>query len=427
MAPTGTWVNTTTDGRFVGTSSALNSPAINLIGYPVTAGSTLTILTTLKTFGQGGVVFDYQGPTYFKYAVLSADGKQIVIGHVLGNANVVDATYNTSISSGTDYKLGVTLRGGLVNVSLNGAVVVSKLYNETVTQGGYGLISFKGNTSGQTSFDIVQVKTDDATYPTAILQVAAASAPAGFVAALTDSELASIVVEAKALWTAALGAGDTRLAALDSVNVQIGNLPQGVLGETIGDTIIIDSSAAGWGWFVDPTATDNSEFQVRVSSVAFAANPSSPAFGRIDLLTTVLHEMGNAMGFAEDQGRDVTGMVLQAGERRVPVGDPASRPGSGNTLDCLRHLRGPARGCFVRRRDGGDACDINERSRASCQFLGSSRAPRPRRKRHPSSHSVTRLDCHRGSRLCPRLRVRRWPTSRRQRLSQARCRFRALC
>ena len=322
LAPTGTWLNTTTDGRFVGTSSALNSPAINLIGYPVTAGSTLTILTTLKTFGQGGVVFDYQGPTYFKYAVLSADGKQIVIGHVLGNANVVDATYNTSISSGTDYKLGVTLRGGLVNVSLNGTVVVSKLYNETVTQGGYGLISFKGNTSGQTSFDIVQVKTDDATYPTAILQVAAASAPAGFAAALTDGELASIVVEAKALWTAALGASDTRLAVLDSINVQIGILPQGVLGETTGDTIIIDSSAAGWGWFVDPTARDNSEFQVRVSSVAFAASPSSPASGRIDLLTTVLHEMGNAMGFAEDLSRDVTGMVLQAGERRLPASEP---------------------------------------------------------------------------------------------------------
>ncbi len=147
----GTWA-TTTDGRFLATASAVATPAIDLIGYQVTAGSTLTILTTLKTFGQGGVVFDYQGSTYFKYAVLSADGKQIVIGHVLGNANVVDATYNTSISSGTDYKLGVTLKGGLVNVSLNGAVVVSKLYNETITQGGYGLISFKGKTVGANVF-----------------------------------------------------------------------------------------------------------------------------------------------------------------------------------------------------------------------------------------------------------------------------------
>lgn len=47
----------------------------------------------------------------------------------------------------------------------------------------------------------------------------------------------------------------------------------------------------------------------------------------MDLLSTVLHEMGNAMGFAEDTGHDVTGMVLSAGERRLPgfaIDTPAS-------------------------------------------------------------------------------------------------------
>jgi hypothetical protein len=39
----------------------------------------------------------------------------------------------------------------------------------------------------------------------------------------------------------------------------------------------------------------------------------------MDLLTTMVHEMGNAMGFPEDQGQDVAGATLQAGERRVPV------------------------------------------------------------------------------------------------------------
>src|SRR5262249_54430741 len=87
----------------------------------------------------------------------------------------------------------------------------------------------------------------------ATLQVAAASAPAGLVTSLTENELAPIVLEAKALWTEALGVGDTRFATLNDVNIQVGNLPQGVLGETIGHTITIDSSAAGWGWFVDRT------------------------------------------------------------------------------------------------------------------------------------------------------------------------------
>jgi hypothetical protein len=43
----------------------------------------------------------------------------------------------------------------------------------------------------------------------------------------------------------------------------------------------------------------------------------------MDLLSTVLHEMGNAMGFPEDAGQDVTGNVLAAGERRLPVPDGA--------------------------------------------------------------------------------------------------------
>src|SRR5262249_58450939 len=83
--------------------------------------------------------------------------------------------------------------------------------------------------------------------------------------------------------------------------------------------IVIDRSAQGWGWLVDPTPNDNSEFAIRLSSEALAASPSSPAAGRMDLLTTVVHELGNAMGFPEDRGHDVMGMVLQAGERRVPT------------------------------------------------------------------------------------------------------------
>ena len=165
-----------------------------------------------------------------------------------------------------------------------------------------------------------KVDTTDSGKP--IQQVAAAAAPYSTeVVTITQDELNSIVAAAKKLWTTALGAGDPRLAVLDQITVLAGNLPSGMLGETTGTQIIIDRSAQGWGWFVDPTPNDNSEFAIRLSREALAASPSSPAVGRMDLLTTVLHEMGNAMGFAEDRGHDVMGMVLQAGERRVPIGD----------------------------------------------------------------------------------------------------------
>src|SRR6202040_447251 len=71
----------------------------------------------------------------------------------------------------------------------------------------------------------------------------------------------------------------------------------------LGDTILIDSSAAGWGW---STSLD------------------SPAPGRMDLLSTVLHEMGNAMGFAETSGQGVMGLVLDPGVRTLPGDDNTS-------------------------------------------------------------------------------------------------------
>src|SRR5262249_46063347 len=54
--PTGTWV-TTADGRFLATAASATAPAVNLIGYTITPGSLIDIATTLKTSGQGGVVF----------------------------------------------------------------------------------------------------------------------------------------------------------------------------------------------------------------------------------------------------------------------------------------------------------------------------------------------------------------------------------
>ena len=169
----------------------------------------------------------------------------------------------------------------------------------------------------------LQSKVDTTAWGMPIMQVAAEPARATplSVTSLTDSQLAPIVVEAKQLWTAALGAADPRLTVLNNVDIQVGNLPDGMLGETTGNSILIDRSAAGWGWFVDPTPQDNSEFSIRLLSGALAADPASAAFGRMDLLTTVSHEMANAMGFAEDYGQDVTGMTLQAGVRALPAGD----------------------------------------------------------------------------------------------------------
>jgi len=112
--------------------------------------------------------------------------------------------------------------------------------------------------------------------------------------------LAPIVEAAKLRWTDALGAGDSRLAALDSVTVHVGDLPQDEIGATLGYDIYIDGSAAGRGWFVDSSPAERSEFAARLDRDVLAALPGSAAFGHMDLLTIVTHELGHVLGFDHD-------------------------------------------------------------------------------------------------------------------------------
>ena len=152
-------------------------------------------------------------------------------------------------------------------------------------------------------------------------QFAAAPPPAGHAAAstLTAQELAPIVVEAEAIWARVLGSESAKLAILNGITVDIGTLSDGMIGLTQGDLITIDSTADGWGWFTDTSLAGNNEFEWTSMPGVLAAEAGSAATGEMDLLSTVLHGMGNAMGFPEDTGQDVTGDVLAAGERRLPV------------------------------------------------------------------------------------------------------------
>jgi hypothetical protein len=187
--------------------------------------------------------------------------------------------------------------------------------------------------NGNASFDNVLIRGDDIAFAKGGTPQIAASEPSvtASTLSLTAADLAPIVTVATELWTAALGAGDPRLSVLNSVTILVSDLPDNMLGATTGDTIVLDASAAGWGWFVDPTPVDNREFTVADGAGVFVATPGSAATGHMDLLSTVLHEMGNAMGIAEDQGQDVTGMTLSAGERRLPLDTTASAPEATNT------------------------------------------------------------------------------------------------
>jgi hypothetical protein len=106
-----------------------------------------------------------------------------------------------------------------------------------------------------------------------------------------------------------------------NLNFEITNLPAGQLAEatitgynnngrpnTATITLDDDGNGVGWfidgtpedgngvGWFIDGTPEDNSEFRAGSGGDYFTANPDSAAYGKYDLLTTILHEMGHTLG-----------------------------------------------------------------------------------------------------------------------------------
>jgi hypothetical protein len=109
------------------------------------------------------------------------------------------------------------------------------------------------------------------------------------------------------------GVSPAVLHRLSGVTALIAPLAPGQLGEALPaqDEIALSPDGAGHGWFVDPTPYQDEEF---AGGTAFAG---SPAAGREDLLTAVLHELGHFVGLADDSGSALMDELLPTGTRRT--------------------------------------------------------------------------------------------------------------
>ncbi|TNG03501.1 MAG: matrixin family metalloprotease, partial [Gammaproteobacteria bacterium] len=133
---------------------------------------------------------------------------------------------------------------------------------------------------------------------------------------LTEQALAPVLEEAIRIWESQ-GLNDPLLDRLANLEVDIADMPDGTLGEASGNTIQIDNNADGYGWFVDSTPTDSSEFQITMSNSRILADADSDAFGRIDLLTVLVHEVGHVLGLGHDSKLAIMGETFGAGQRLI--------------------------------------------------------------------------------------------------------------
>jgi hypothetical protein len=245
----------------------------------------------------------------------------------------VEATWvaNSTNASNAPY----TLNGGpaiLVNQQVAPNDVLSDVYTTfwkilgTATVGSNGTLTVQLSdaANGRVVADGVRVILEAPASP----QLSAPGiAPGGesAAAALTPAELAPIAQEAEERW-AATGLTAQQRALLDRVRFSIQDLSAaGELGQTTLGTplVLLDATADGWGWFVDSTPADDSEFAVPAGGGELQALPGSPALGHMDLLTVVEHELGHVLGLDDiDPGvaaHDLMTATLGTGTRRLPV------------------------------------------------------------------------------------------------------------
>ena len=77
------------------------------------------------------------------------------------------------------------------------------------------------------------------------------------------------------------------------MQIRIADLGGTTLGLASGNTISLDDNAAGWGWFVDRTPRNDSEFR--------RAGDQGEQ-GRMDLLSVLTHELGHLLGHDHADG-----------------------------------------------------------------------------------------------------------------------------
>ncbi len=154
ISQSGSWA--VSAGRYTAAPVSVGGDAVTLLPVSGTLPANLQIGVTMNAaagsgtlFSNGFVIFDYQGPTNFKFAGAFVGMQEWVIGHRDANGWEIDASANDSgIAAGTDFNLQLLLQGALAMLQVNGTSRVGYTYASSFS-GSLGL----GAQNSLTQFD----------------------------------------------------------------------------------------------------------------------------------------------------------------------------------------------------------------------------------------------------------------------------------
>jgi VCBS repeat-containing protein len=161
------------------------------------------------------------------------------------------------------------------------------------------------------------------------------SAPPAPVAVVDDGVISqpelNLIVDAAIQRWADAGATADEIAAMRAVEVTVEQLAGLNLGSSDAGHIIVDDNAAGFNWFIDATPGEDSEYAA--GEHGLTAVPGTVAASRVDLLTTIMHELGHQIGLTDTYAQGDNGELMYGyvnpGERRLPdAGDVAGATGT---------------------------------------------------------------------------------------------------
>ena len=140
----------------------------------------------------------------------------------------------------------------------------------------------------------------------------------------------ALVQEGIDRWKTA-GIDDAQASVLESVEIQLRDLPSGTLATATDDQITLDRDATNRGWFIDVSPADDVEFgdiDPRTGELVGTLDSSESHY---DLLTTIMHEQGHILGLEHsfEIGELMYGS-LSVGARKLPTVSDVAAIGTGD-------------------------------------------------------------------------------------------------